>query len=225
METLILALPIFLVALAAVFFIWKVKNREKEAIKKEIQKEIMESGDRGELKVQSVLRSLEKRGSRYRVYHNIKLGPDPLHTNEYDTVVIGSNGIFHIETKNYGGERGGIIDIDSNDNWILHKKSGYSKMITNPGGQVDSHEYRLKGFLMKIVGVKNLPTQGIIVLSCDDITLRYNKKSKNEIPILNRHELLDYIKSYNRGNIILYPKTLKKICNRIEDMNRIARAN
>ena len=171
-ETLLTILPIIFVLLATLYFIWESHSRKKRKTKREI----MRSGNRGESKVQSVLRTLEKPNSRYRVYHNIKLGPDLLHTNEYDTVVVGPGGIIHIETKNYGGERGGIIDIDSNDNWILHKKNGYSKMITNPMGQVSSHEYRLKGFLRKVVGVRNLPTQGIIVLSCDNITVRYNKK-------------------------------------------------
>lgn len=222
MKVIIILSPIVLVLFAALYFWWAVKTRDK---KRHIQKQIIESGDRGEHKVQKVLSSLEKPNSRYKVYHNIKLGPDLEHTNEYDTVVIGPNGIFHIETKNYGGERGGIIDVDSNDNWILHKKSGYSKIITNPVGQVDSHEYRLQGFLMKVVGVKNLPTQGIIVLSCDRITLRFNKKPESEIPILNRHELVEYIKNYNKGKVILYSRTIKKICQEIENMNQIARAN
>lgn len=222
MKVIIILSPIILVLCAAVYFWWAVKTRDK---KRHIQQQIIKSGDRGEHKVQKILSSLDKPKSRYKVYHNIKLGPDLEHTNEYDTVVIGPNGIFHIETKNYGGERGGIIDIDSNDNWILHKKSGYSKIITNPAGQVDSHEYRLQGFLMKVVGVKNLPTQGIIVLSCDNITLRFNKKPESEIPILNRHELVDYIKKYNKGKVVLYSRTIKKICLEIENMNQIARAN
>jgi hypothetical protein len=137
---------------------------------------------------------------------------------------VGPNGIFHIETKNYGGERGGIIDIDSRQNWILHKKSGYSKIIANPIGQVDSHEYRLKGFLNKVVGVRNLPTQGIIVLSCDHIKLRVNKDIDSSIPILTRHELVPYIRSYRQGKVTLYPRTIKKICQRIEDMNPAAQA-
>lgn len=209
--------PILIVAIAAIYFILAVKSRDK---KNETRKKIIQSGDRGEHKVQQVLAPLEKPKSRYRVYHNVKLGPDPVHTNEYDTVVIGPNGIFHIETKNYGGERGGIINVDSNGNWILHKKSGYSKIITNPAGQLDSHEYRLKGFLNKVVGVKNLPTQGIVVLSCDQITLRYNnKKEEDVLTVLNRHELVEYIRNYKSGNRTLYPRTIKKICSNIESMN------
>ena len=220
MEELIRLLIGILVVL--VFFVLYDKATRK---KRNHYKQIQKSGDRGELKVQYSLRALESRRSSYKVYHNVKLGPDPDHTNEYDTIVVGPNGIFHIETKNYGGERGGIIDIDSNNNWILHKKSGYSKIITNPQGQVDSHSYRLKGFLHKVVGVKNLSTQGIIVLSCDDITVRQNKKSDSDIPILNRHELVQYIKSYNNHKYRLYPRTIKKICKGIEEMNKIAQAN
>lgn len=213
--------PIILVLAAAFYFAWAFKKRGKHY---QIQSEIIKSGDRGEYKVQAVLKVLEKPNSRYRVFHNIKLGPDAYHTNEYDTVVVGPNGIFHIETKNYGGERGGIIDIDSKQNWILHKNSGYSKMIANPAGQVDSHEYRLKGFLNKVVGVRNLPTQGIIVLSCDGIKVRINKNRDSSIPILNRHELVPYIRNYKQGNVVLYPRTIKKICQSIEAMNSSAQA-
>jgi hypothetical protein len=221
METLLMLSPIFLVFLAALYFKWAYKVRRRKFAR---QKEIMKAGDKGEFKVQSILSPLQNPNSRYKVYHNIKLGPDTLHTNEYDSVVIGPNGIFHIETKNYGGEKGGIIDVDSRGNWILHKKNGYSKIINNPSGQVDSHEYRLKGFLNRVVGIRNLPIQGIIVLACDKISVRYNKKEKNQIPILYRHQLVDYIKNYNKGNI-LYPHTIKKICKNIEKMNNRAKAN
>jgi hypothetical protein len=222
MKTILTLSPIFLVFLAAVYFVWAFKVRTKKMAR---QKEIIKAGNKGEYKVQSILSPLEKPNSRYRVYHNIKLGPDALHTNEYDSIVIGPNGIFHIETKNYGGERGGIIDVDSRGNWILHKKNGYSKIINNPAGQVDSHEYRLQGFLNQVVGVRNLPTQGIIVLSCDKISVRYNRKAKSEIPVLSRHELIKYIRTFKKGNLVLYPRTIKKICKNIEEMNRMAKAN
>lgn len=222
METFILICPIIAVLLLAFFFIYKLKLQEKEKTKKQIIK----SGDQGEFKVQHTLRVLDRPNSRYRVYHNVNLGPDPLHTNEYDTIIIGPNGIFHIETKNYGGERGGIIDIDSSGNWILHKKNGHSKLITNPTGQVDSHQYRLQGFMNKVVRVHNLPIQGIIVLSCDHIVVRYNQKSRdNSIPIMNRREIVKYIKGYNKGKSVLYPRTINKICRSIEAMNKLEKAN
>ena len=91
-------------------------------------------------------------------------------------------------------------------------------------GQVDSHEYRLRGFLNKVVGVRNLPTQGIIVLSCDNIRVRVNKGRDSSIPILGRHELLPYIRNYQQGHVTLYPRTIKKICQHIEAMNSAAQA-
>ena len=219
LKEIILFSPILYVSLVSLCFFWIVKLREK---KHRIQKQIIKSGDRGEHKVQSALKVLEHPNSRYKVYHNVKLGPDPVHTNEYDTLVVGPNGIFHIETKNYGGERGGIIEIDSNNNWILHKKSGFSKMVPSPMGQLDSHEYRLRGFLAKYVRMKNIPTQGIIVLSCDDLVLRRNTKIQLNRPVLNRHELVYYIKRYRGSNLVLYPRTIKKICRKIEAMNKMA---
>lgn len=215
MDIFIVLSPILLVLMVAVYFYLALKRREK----RRTLEAILDSGNQGELKVQEVLKTLE-RSKRYKVFHNIKLGPDMNNTNEYDSVIVGPNGIFHIETKNYGGERGGIIDIDSSGNWILHKKNGHSKMVNNPAGQIDSHEYRLKGFLRKVVGVKNLPTQGVIVLSCDKVKLtKKNRKEQNAVPVMGRKELVKYIKSYNQGQRVLYTNTIKKICYCIEAMN------
>jgi len=216
---LLLLTPIIIVTLLAIYFIWTIKKREKRI---KAQQEILESGDRGEHKVQTILKSLEKPRSRYKVYHNIELGPDLEHTNEYDTVVVGPNGIFHIETKNYGGERGGVIIIDKNNNWTLYKNSGYSKKLPNPSKQVNSHEYRLQGFLKKYVGIKNVPTQGIVVLSCDNLQIKNNRKKPLKLPVVYRNELVDYIKNYKSSKLVLYPRTIKKICKKIEAMNNLA---
>ena len=99
MHTFWLISPIIIVLGIALYFIWALRKRDRHY---QTKKAIMKSGDRGEYKVQAVLRVLQKPNSKYRVYHNIKLGPDPDHTNEYDTLCR-PNGIFHIETKNYGG--------------------------------------------------------------------------------------------------------------------------
>ncbi len=217
LKYVLLASPILLVLGIAIYCIWALQQRRKQKIRIKIRK----SGDQGEKKVQSTLRSLEKSDKRYKIYHNVKLGPDLEHTNEYDTVIVGPNGIFHIETKNYGGERGGIIDIDSRSNWILHKKNGYSKMLVNPISQVDSHEYRLKGFLYRNLGLKNVPTQGIIVLSCDHVQYRLsNNNTRLHVPILNRKEIIKYIKNYNDGQTAINPNMISDICKTIELMNK-----
>ncbi len=217
LKYLLLASPILLVLGIAIYSIWALQKRRKEKIQTKIQK----SGDRGEEKVQTTLQRLEKIDKRYKIYHNIKLGPDINHTNEYDTVIVGPNAIFHIETKNYGGERGGLIDIDSRGNWILHKKNGYSKMLVNPVSQVNSHEYRLQGFLYRRLGLKNIPTRGIIVLSCDHTKYRLSNKMRINIPILNRREIIKFIKEYKEGQKFINSHTINEICKEIELMNNI----
>ncbi|HZK44184.1 MAG TPA: nuclease-related domain-containing protein [Syntrophomonadaceae bacterium] len=216
-DFIILASPIVVVLAIAIYCIWALKQRKRQKIKTKIK----ESGNRGEKKVQTTLKNLEKNSKHYKVYHNIKLGPDLEHTNEFDTVIIGPNGIFHIETKNYGGERGGLLDIDSQNNWLLHKKNGYSKMITNPISQVNSHEYRLNGFLYRKLGVRNIPTQGIIVLSCDNLKYRFSEQDTSiKIPILHRRGIIKYIKSYNNGKKVIKPHLIEEIGEQIELMNK-----
>ncbi|NLB87910.1 MAG: NERD domain-containing protein [Syntrophomonadaceae bacterium] len=215
-EIILLASPILIVIGITIYCIWALKKRRKEKIWTKIRK----SGQQGEKKVQTTLKKLEKNDKRYKIYHNVKLGPNLERTNEYDTVIIGPNGIFHLETKNYGGERGGIIDVDKNKKWILHKKNGYSKLIANPISQVNSHEYRLRGFLYRNLGIKNVPTQGIIVLSCDHVKLRFNNKNPPlNIPILHRRDLIPYIKNYNHGKICINSDTIESICEQVELMN------
>ena len=85
-EDIINIIPYFSGFLATIYFIWAFNKRTEKLAH---QKEIMKAGDRGEYKVQAVLTLFEKPNSRYKVYHNIKLGPDTLHTNEYDSVVLG----------------------------------------------------------------------------------------------------------------------------------------
>lgn len=218
-DIILLASPILVVIGITIYCIWALKKKRKKKIWNKIQK----SGRQGEKKVQATLKKLEKNDKRYKIYHNIKLGPSLEHTNEYDTVIIGPNGIFHLETKNYGGERGGILDVDKNKNWLLHKKNGYSKLIINPISQVNSHEYRLKGFLHRKLGIKNIPTQGIIVLSCDHIKLRFNNKNNSlKIPILHRRELIRYVKNYNNGKMHIDSEMINKICKQVELMNDIS---
>ncbi len=215
LKFVILASPILLVMGLAAYSICTLRKKKRQKIRTLIK----ESGNKGERKVQATLKGLEKHDKRYKIFHNIKLGPDIEHTNEFDTVVVAPNGIFHIETKNYGGERGGLLDIDEKNNWLLHKRNGYSKVINNPISQVNSHEYRLNGFLYRKVGVRNLPTQGILVLSCDRLRFRYNHNSRIDIPILHRREIIKYIKQYNNGRRSINPQLVSKISEQIKLMN------
>lgn len=69
-------------------------------------------------------------------------------SQEIDHIVIGTQGVFAIETKNYGG----IISVDTLGNWY-QKKEGKEVGIANPIQQMERHEKMLKSFLPEDVPV------------------------------------------------------------------------
>ena len=64
-------------------------------------------------------------------------------SQEFDHIVVGKNGVFNIETKNYSG----TIKIDSNGNWVRIKKNGETVGEKSPIAQVDRHHLVLEGIL------------------------------------------------------------------------------
>lgn len=66
-----------------------------------------ESGKEGEANVRYHLKWLEG----YKVLHNVRI-PNPLESQEFDHIVIGENGVFHLETKNHVGKHGAKIVIE-----------------------------------------------------------------------------------------------------------------
>lgn len=74
---------------------------------------------------------------------------------EYDHIVIGKQGVFVIETKNYSGK----LIIDTNGNWIRIKNDNTCEGERNPIQQVDRHEKLLKSFL------KGIPIIGLICIA------------------------------------------------------------
>ena len=58
----------------------------------------LKRGMRGERKVADALKRLD---DSYYVFHDVVIGP---HSSNIDHIVVGPNGIFVIETKNYSGE-------------------------------------------------------------------------------------------------------------------------
>lgn len=95
------------------------------------RREIHASGNRGETLVASSLSDLLP--DRYSVYRNVRVHEKM----ECDFVIVGENGVFLVECKNYNGTLVG--DVDDNE-WTLEKvgqKGGeYSKQIRNPIKQV-----------------------------------------------------------------------------------------
>ena len=94
-------------------------------------------GLEGENTVLNYLNTLPK---NYFVFHDVTL---PKKKGNIDHVVIGPNGIFVKETKNYSG----MYSIKG-DKWYYHRKGRAKKKIDkNPGVQVVRNVIDLKSFL------------------------------------------------------------------------------
>lgn len=104
---------------------------------------------------------------------------------EYDHIVIGKQGVFIIETKNYSGK----LIIDSNGNWIRIKKDGIEEGEKNPLQQLRRHEKLLKSVLSS-----NIPIIGLICLAHSQMIIEGVENSP--VPIVKSDSLTEYIENY-----------------------------
>ncbi len=95
---------------------------------------IMQSGADGEERNTDILSSLS---SDYHVLTSVKIA-----NTELDAIVVGPNGVFLIEVKNYSGH----LETSRSGYWT-QKKGGHSKSIKNPIKQLNWHSKELVSFL------------------------------------------------------------------------------
>lgn len=161
------------------------------------QARIWRAGLKGQKKVEEVLSSLD---DSYILMNNISL---PLKSCDIDHLLIGPNGIFLIETKNYKGEISCTGDI-----WEYQKigKMGgvYKGYISNPSKQLKRNVWELKSFLDKktkrLFGENNFPywIQGIVVFTNEETVLNVKDET---VTILKVDDLLNYIKSFKKNKL------------------------
>ncbi|WP_303839911.1 nuclease-related domain-containing protein [Selenomonas ruminantium] len=129
------------------------------------RREIYASGARGETMVVSSLSNMLP--DRYSIYRNVRVHEKM----ECDFVIVGENGVFLVECKNYNGTLVG--DMDDNE-WTLEKvgqKGGeYSKKIRNPVKQLKrnvsilSRYFKMEGCSAWIEGYVCFPSTKTISL-------------------------------------------------------------
>lgn len=152
------------------------------------EERIRESGEEGEANVRYALKWLVG----YRVLHNVRV-PNPLESQEIDHIVIGRNGVFHLETKNHGGKYGAKITINKEGDWCI-EQNGAAIGMTNPLFQVRRHERVLREFLVQKFPQLNIPIKEIVVLSNEKTILEGAENSP--ITVLKIERLNDYITNY-----------------------------
>lgn len=107
---------------------------------------------------------------------------------EFDHLIVGPQGVFHIETKGYKGQ----IVIDENGKWYTKKANSYEvESLESPVGQVIRHSNILRNFL------GDMPVIDIICMANKDLIM----KGENNCPIkvLQIDMLLNYIQNYENG--------------------------
>lgn len=110
---------------------------------------------------------------------------------EFDHLVIGPQGIFNIETKNYAGK----LAIDKAGNWLRMKK-GETEWCAeeNPAQQI----FRHRVLLQSIVGYQ-IPIIDVICLSHPSIMIAGQENSR--IPVIKKDLLADFIVNYRPAGL------------------------
>lgn len=161
------------------------KNKEKA--------KILFAGLEGEKKSSKLLKKLP---NPYYVIPGPRIQVDG-QESEMDHIIIGPNGIFVMETKNYNGR---IVGSEKDNNLTQYKvgRGGgrYTKTFYNPIKQVNTHVYRLSKLLKKY-GYGQW-VQGMVLFT--NLKAEVNIKS-NSIPVFNVKEngtkkVLNYITKY-----------------------------
>lgn len=166
------------------FFITKYMNYQK--------------GIKGE---NSVIAHLSTLPDSYYLINDVKIGSD---RGNIDHIVLGPNGIFVIESKNYSG----IIECNG-DKWDrIYEDKIYE--INSPSKQVKRNAMKIK----KIIEhtnyrevLSNLWVNGIVVFTNPDINLKIMNPT---VPVLKVEELAEYIAN-KKDNIVLSPKEIREL--------------
>lgn len=170
--------------------------------------EILKFGLQGEKEAFDLLAKLPY---QYKVLSDVHL-VDGTKSSQIDFVIIGSNGLFIMESKHIKGTLNGKEE----DNYLQKVKYGksgdrYVKRMYNPIKQISGHKIGMDIFLKKKGFRYNaLP---ILYFSNDCVV---NVQSKN-VKIFNDAVLvIDYIKRFKDDNVYLSPSVQDQIANELK---------
>lgn len=168
----------------------------------------LKSGLTGENKAKSIF---EKLSDDYYVLNDlsIEIGGK---TSQIDNIVVGSNGIFVIETKNINGHIVGDVNSNSVTQHKIGRKGGeYSRTMYNPIKQVGTHVYRVSELLKK--NNINIWVQGTVFFTNNqcEVELQSNRTPVFSIREDGENEILKYISSYENNNSTISIKTKEEI--------------
>tara|TARA_Y100000310_G_scaffold317318_1_gene370080 strand:+ start:436 stop:1140 length:705 start_codon:yes stop_codon:yes gene_type:complete len=139
---------------------------------------------------QTTINALQNLPDSYFLINDVNL---PNGYGNIDHIVLGPNGIFAVETKNFEGE----ISCEE-DNWYQYKdhwKTDEEFEIKSPSKQIKRNALNLKHYIdSKNIFSKSLRlwVEGIVVFSHDNVILRCNNPT---VPVLKVDQLCSYIRN------------------------------
>lgn len=186
----------FAAGLFAIFGGKKYKRKYQQVCSvDEAEEAAREAGRLGEERVSNAIRDL----NGYAVFDAQVFGKEHLYIrndsgnfNEIDHLVVGENGIFHIETKSYSGS----ITILDNGNWVRVKRnSSEVEELNNPCDQILIHE----GVLKSVLGRKYSNALHSIICFGNEYRDNYSVtgKENSQFDIVFHGDLKNYILNYN----------------------------
>lgn len=197
-------------------YVLKSRKSGRYSYQRSEEEKAKESGKEGEANVRYHLKWLQG----YKVLHNVRI-PNPLESQEIDHIVIGKNGVFHLETKNHGGKYGARIVINKEGDWSIIQHNGHAEGMANPLFQVRRHERVLREFLEKEFPGVQVPLKEIVVLSNEKTILEGQENSP--ITVLKVERLNDFIMNYQSG-ITLDEKTVNSIYAKLAPLSQTSPA-
>lgn len=185
---------------------------------------ILKSGLEGEVKASKIFSKLS---DDYYVLSDLDIRVEDK-ISQVDSIVVGSNGIFIIETKNLNG----VIEGSAEDKEIIqHKKSAkggeYKKNFYNPIRQVGTHVYRVSEVLK--MNKLNKWVQGMVYFTNNKCIVNIDS---DKIPVFSASEegdkeILNYIVNYDNNAEIISKEEkvkivdiLKQFCDNTNNRNR-----
>ena len=155
-------------------------------------------GKIGELKTQALSTLLLD--SKYRIFNNVIVKDENGNTTQIDHVIIGDNGIFVVETKEYTGQ---IYGTEKEATWtkVIYKRKD---RIPNPLRQ----NYRHKMVLAEYLGVEKEKIFSLIVFWGECEFVKDMPENVIKADVL-------------KGNYTGFIKSRKKILFSIEELNRL----
>jgi Membrane protein involved in colicin uptake len=175
------------------------------------QMNIYSAGIKGEA---NALGSLERLSNDYVIITNPMIHANG-RSNELDNLIIGSNGVFIVETKNYVGTVYGNVN---DQKWTQERSGRKTKEFYNPIMQVNQHGRRVEEFLRKL-GYNINPTTMVYFVN-PNIELNINGVSNTEVFKYKDLDMMINKIEYFKGNITLSQKDKETIVRAVTNQNR-----